>query len=113
MEELWPDGYEAQYRRSQANAEWLAAEARARGADVVSPVLPIVSLDLPSDIVADLTDRGWRLSRTAADEARVVCMPHVTRPMLEAFLADLDDLAGPTRATVEAASTEPPTRRPC
>jgi tyrosine decarboxylase/aspartate 1-decarboxylase len=94
MEELWPGGYEAQYRRSQANAEWLAAEARARGVDVVSPVLPIVSIDLPSDLVADLRDRGWRLSRTAADEARVVCMPHVTRPMLEAFLADLDDLAG-------------------
>jgi len=91
MEELWPEGYEAQYRRSQTNADWLTAEVRARGLDVVSPVLPIVTIDLPYDIIADLRDRGWRLSRTEADEARVVCMPHVTRPMLQEFLVDLDE----------------------
>jgi tyrosine decarboxylase/aspartate 1-decarboxylase len=92
MEELWPAGYEAQYRRSQTNADWLTAEVRARGFDVVSPILPIVAIDLPPDLIADLRDRGWRLSRTEADEARVVCMPHVTRPMLEEFLVDLDEL---------------------
>jgi tyrosine decarboxylase/aspartate 1-decarboxylase len=92
-EDLWPDGYEAQYRRSQSNADWLTAEVRARDFDVVSPVLPIVTMDLPHDRIADLRDRGWRLSRTEADEARVVCMPHVTRPMLQEFLADLDALA--------------------
>ena len=90
MEKLWPEGYETQYRRSQTNADWLAAELRSRGFEVVSPVLPIVTVDLPHDRIAALRDRGWRLSRTEADEARVVCMPHVTRPMLREFLADFD-----------------------
>ena len=35
-------------------------------------------------------DRDWRISRTSADELRVVCMPHVTREMLESFVADVD-----------------------
>ncbi|MFQ3320075.1 MAG: tyrosine decarboxylase/aspartate 1-decarboxylase [Natronomonas sp.] len=93
MEELWPDGYEAQYRRSQSNADWLAAEVESRGFDVVSPALPIVAMDLSYDLVTDLREQGWRLSRTEADEARAVCMPHVTRPMLQEFLTDLDRLA--------------------
>jgi tyrosine decarboxylase/aspartate 1-decarboxylase len=93
MEELWRDDYERQYRTSQTNADWLAAEVRSRGFDVVSPVLPIVAMDFPHDLVAALRERGWRISRTEADEARVVCMPHVTRPMLQEFLADLDRLA--------------------
>lgn len=92
MEALWPDGYEAQYRTSQSNADWLAAEVRSRGFDVVEPVLPIVTMDLPFDLVTDLRELGWRLSRTEASEARVVCMPHVTRPMLQRFLDDLDRL---------------------
>jgi tyrosine decarboxylase/aspartate 1-decarboxylase len=92
MEELWPEGYEAQYRRSQTNADWLAAEVRSRGFDVVSPVLPIVAMDFSRDLIADLRDRGWRISPTENGEARVVCMPHVTRPMLQEFLTDLDQL---------------------
>ena len=92
MEALWPAGYEAQYRTSQSNADWLAAEAAARDFDVVEPELPIVIIDLPHDLVTDLRDEGWRLSRTEAGEARVVCMPHVTRSILEAFLEDLDRL---------------------
>ena len=86
-------GYEAQYRMSQSNADWLAAEAAARDFDVVEPELPIVAIDLPHDLVTDLRDEGWRLSRTEAGEARVVCMPHVTREVLESFLTDLDRLA--------------------
>jgi tyrosine decarboxylase/aspartate 1-decarboxylase len=93
MEELWPEGYEAQYRRSQTNADWLAAEVRSRGFDVVSPVLPIVAMDFSRDRIAELRDHGWRISPTENGEARVVCMPHVTRPMLQEFLDDLDQLA--------------------
>ena len=93
MEKLWPDGYEAEYRRSQADADWLAAELRSRGYDVVEPVLPLVAADL-GEHVAALRERGWRLSPTEAGEARVVCMPHVTRAMLREFVADLDDLDG-------------------
>jgi tyrosine decarboxylase/aspartate 1-decarboxylase len=92
MKELWPEGYKAQYRRARSNADWLAAEIRERGFDVVEPALPIVTIDLPDELIADLRDRGWRLSRTGAGEARIVCMPHVTRPVLSEFLEALDRL---------------------
>jgi len=94
MEELWRDGYETQYRRTMTNAEWLAAELDARGFDVVDPVLPIVAADLPDRVIEELRAAGWRLSRTREGEARVVCMPHVTRSMLEELLSDVDRLAG-------------------
>jgi tyrosine decarboxylase/aspartate 1-decarboxylase len=93
MEALWPDGYYAQYRESQANAEWLAAELSSRGFGVVQPVLPIVAADLGADLTARLREEGWRLSKTERGEARVVMMPHVTRTMLESFVADIDRLA--------------------
>ena len=93
MDELWREGYGTQYRTAQSNADWLAAELRTRGYGVVEPVLPIVSVDLPDALIDDLREVGWRLSRTEAGEARVVCMPHVTRPMLDAFLADVDRLS--------------------
>lgn len=92
MDALWPDGYRDQYRVSQSNADWLAAELDDRDFDVVSPVLPIVAADLGETLVADLREAGWRLSKTEQDEARVVCMPHVTREMLGEFLEDLDEI---------------------
>jgi tyrosine decarboxylase/aspartate 1-decarboxylase len=90
MEELWPSGYQATYERQQANAEWLAAELADRGFDVVDPVLPLVAADIPTSLFECLRDDGWRISRTSAGELRIVLMPHVTREMLEQFLADLD-----------------------
>jgi len=93
LSELWPEGYREQYDRSQANADYLAAELSARGYDVVDPELPLVAADLPDDEFRALRDRGWRISRTASDALRVVCMPHVTREMLDAFLVDVDAVA--------------------
>jgi tyrosine decarboxylase/aspartate 1-decarboxylase len=90
LEELWPTGYRETYERSQANADYLAAELSARGYDVVEPELPLVAADLPDDEFRALRDRGWRISRTASNALRVVCMPHVTREMLDSFLADVD-----------------------
>jgi tyrosine decarboxylase/aspartate 1-decarboxylase len=90
LEELWPTGYRETYERSQANADYLAAELSARGYDVVEPELPLVAADLPDDEFQALRDRGWRISRTASNALRVVCMPHVTRKMLDSFLADVD-----------------------
>jgi len=90
MEELWPEGYEAAYGRADANARWLAHALEDRDYDVVSPTLPLVAADIPHRAFEALRDRGWRISRTGADELRVVCMPHVTRPMLHSFVADLD-----------------------
>jgi tyrosine decarboxylase/aspartate 1-decarboxylase len=90
MEELWRDGYREQYETSRANARWLADELGARDIDHVEPDLPIVAIDLAHGAIDELRDRGWRVSRTEAGEARVVMMPHVTRSMLEEFLGDVD-----------------------
>ena len=89
-EALWPDGYREEYERARANAEWLAEKCAARGFDVVEPELPIVAADVPEASFDALREAGWRISRTGAGELRVVCMPHVTRGVLERFLADLD-----------------------
>lgn len=89
IEELWPDGYERQYERAQANAGWLATELETLGYEVVEPTLPLVAATVPPATFEALRERGWRISRTGSGELRVVCMPHVTRSMLEAFLEDL------------------------
>jgi tyrosine decarboxylase/aspartate 1-decarboxylase len=93
LDALWPEGYRKQYERSQANADYLASELASRGYHVVDPELPLVAADLPDDEFDALRDRGWRISRTASEALRVVCMPHVTREMLDEFLADVDALA--------------------
>ncbi len=93
MEALWPDGYAREFERAAADAEWLAAELADRGHEVVPSTLPLVAVDLPDRTFEALRERGWRLSRTAAGEARIVVMPHVTREALSAFLSELDRLA--------------------
>ncbi len=35
---------------------------------------------------------GWRVSRTRAGHMRIVCMPHVTRDVIEKFLEDMSDI---------------------
>ncbi|WP_292492123.1 tyrosine decarboxylase MfnA [Methanoculleus sp. 10] len=35
---------------------------------------------------------GWRVSTTRAGHIRIVCMPHVTRDVIEAFLGDMSDV---------------------
>ena len=85
MDALWSEGYREQYERSQANAEWVADAFESRGYDVVDPVLPLVAIDVPRETVEALQERGWRISPTASGELRIVCMPHVTRSMLEAL----------------------------
>lgn len=92
MDELWPDGYRTQFEVSMSDAAWLADQLADRGFDVVEPTLPLVAVDVPASLFTALRDRGWRISRTATDELRVVCMPHVTREQLSAFVADVDAL---------------------
>jgi tyrosine decarboxylase/aspartate 1-decarboxylase len=90
MEALWPDGYREAAERATANAAWLADALAARGYDAVEPTLPLVAAALPESEFDALREAGWKVSRTAAGELRVVCMPHVTRDALRAFVADLD-----------------------
>ncbi|WP_410765364.1 tyrosine decarboxylase MfnA [Haloferax sp. DFSO60] len=92
MRELWPTGYREVYETQQANAEWLYEQLTARGYDAVEPELPLVAAELPESEFESLRDLGWRISRTASGELRIVCMPHVTRESLRAFLSDLDSL---------------------
>ena len=40
----------------------------------------------------DRVPPGWRVSRTRAGHMRIVCMPHVTRDVIEAFLGDMSDM---------------------
>ncbi|WP_101295712.1 tyrosine decarboxylase MfnA [Halegenticoccus soli] len=93
LEALWPDGYRRQFEASMADARRLADALRARGFEVVSPELPLVAAGLSEPLFEALREVGWRISRTARGETRVVCMPHVTRETLDAFLADVDALA--------------------
>ena len=90
MDALWPDGYREAAERAADNADWLAGELAARGYDVVEPELPLVAAAVPDATFSALRDAGWKVSRTATGELRVVCMPHVTRSALRAFLDDLD-----------------------
>ncbi|AGB15737.1 tyrosine decarboxylase MnfA [Halovivax ruber XH-70] len=103
MEELWPEGYAAQADRSQANADWLATQLAELGYDVVRPTLPLVAADVPTPTFEALRADGWRISRTGTGELRVVCMPHVSRSMLESFV---DDLAAIDECTPTAATTD-------
>jgi tyrosine decarboxylase/aspartate 1-decarboxylase len=105
MEELWPAGYRSTYEPQQANAEWLAAQLEDRGLDVVEPVLPLVASAVPTLLFDALREEGWRISRTSTGELRVVLMPHVTREMLEAFLADLDRLRTGAKCTTDSLAT--------
>ena len=90
IEEQWPEGYRENYERSQANAAWLADALAERGFDVVDPVLPLVAADMSTSLFEALRDDGWRIARTGAGELRIVCMPHVTREMLESFVEAVD-----------------------
>jgi tyrosine decarboxylase/aspartate 1-decarboxylase len=92
LEELWPEGYGTQYETSMADAEWLAAELDTRGFDVVAPELPLVAAEIPEPLFEALRAEDWRISRTSTGELRVVCMPHVTRETLAAFVEDVDRL---------------------
>ena len=89
LDALWPEGYRETYEHQQALAEWLAGELEDLGFDVVEPSLPLVAADVGATLFDSLREEGWRVSRTRAGELRIVCMPHVTREMLESFLADV------------------------
>ncbi|MFB6152811.1 MAG: tyrosine decarboxylase MfnA [Halodesulfurarchaeum sp.] len=91
LRECWPETYRDTYDEVKANAEWLARELETRGIDALSPTLPIVTAEIPDGLFEALRSAGWRIARTSTGELRIVCMPHVTRSVLESFLEDLDD----------------------
>lgn len=92
LDALWPDGYRDQAERGQANADWLADVLEDQGYSVVEPELPLVAAEIPEETFEALRGMDWRISRTGNGALRVVCMPHVTRETLRAFVDDLDRL---------------------
>lgn len=93
IESLWPAGYRDAADRAQRNADWLAGALREREYDVIEPELPLVAAAIGDAQFNALRQEGWKISRTAAGELRIVCMPHVTRETLRAFVRDLDRVA--------------------
>ena len=59
-------------------------------------VLGIPAVTLPDVNVAtfdcDRVPEGWRISRTRRGHLRVVCMPHVSRSVVESFLSSMGEL---------------------
>jgi len=90
LDALWPAGYREEFDRAMGNAEWLADAFAIRGHGVVEPELPLVAADVSRSMVDRLRERGWRLATTRRGEARIVCMPHVTRSTLRSFVAEFD-----------------------
>ncbi|MDZ7849271.1 MAG: tyrosine decarboxylase MfnA [Halodesulfurarchaeum sp.] len=89
---LWPSGYRAAFERTMELAAWIASELESRGYDVAEPTLPLVSWQPDSGQYDALRAAGWKIARTRGGAIRLVVMPHVTRSMLESFLADLERL---------------------
>ncbi|WP_418282357.1 tyrosine decarboxylase MfnA [Halorubrum sp. DTA98] len=92
MDALWPDGYRGAAKRAAGNAAWLAGALDDRGYDVVDPELPIVAAAVPDEEFTALREAGWKIARTGRGDLRVVCMPHVTRSGLTAFVEELDGI---------------------
>jgi tyrosine decarboxylase/aspartate 1-decarboxylase len=96
--ELWPDGYRRQHRRARANAEWLADRLRERGYRVDDPGVGVLAATVDAETFESLREAGWRVASTADGDLRVVFGPHVTRDVLESFVADLDRVGTPASA---------------
>ncbi len=90
MKELWRAGYHQQYHTQMSNATFLAEQLTNRGIEVATPTLPLVTAAVQSATIEALQAKGWRLARTTSGDLRIVCMPHVSRASLEAFLDNLD-----------------------
>jgi len=91
-------GYAAVVKTAMDTTAWLTAALRSvPGARPVFDPAPlnVVGVATPGRetgaVVAELRRRGWALSQWEGF-FRIVVMPHVTQPVLEAFLADLKEV---------------------
>lgn len=90
LQTLWPAGYRAAFERTMDLTSWATAELEAREFSVAQPTLPLVTWDAEAGLFEALRDAGWKIARTRTGAIRLVIMPHVTKPMLESFLTDVD-----------------------
>lgn len=93
MRHLGKEGYRRIVSECMANTWLLYDRLKAIGLEpVIRPVLNIVTFKVPDAqrVRKLLCDMNWYVSTTSRPEAlRMVVMPHVTREVIEAFVADL------------------------
>jgi len=77
------------------NTKHLVGELERIGLAVpIEPIMNIcgILVDNPSRVRDELEKRNWKVSLSRhPDCLRVVVMPHVTKPVIDAFVRDLED----------------------
>ena len=95
LQHLGQAGYTEAALRCLDNARHLARLLREAGLPpVMEPVLPVVAVPVarPEAVRAALQERGWFVALAPRTRGiKVVCMPHVTREGLDAFVPALRD----------------------
>ena len=87
LEYLGMDGMRAVVAGCMENTRRLIEGMEALGFPrAVSPDVNVATFS------CDRTPPGWRVSRTRSGHMRTVCMPHVTRDVIERFLVDMGDI---------------------
>lgn len=97
---LGRQGFASNAARVLGDAAWLADQLTLRGLELVAkPELNVVTFRAPKhagsaeDLAAGLEKSGFRVNVVPRfDAIRIVVMPHVQRPSLEALLAALDKI---------------------
>jgi len=97
MRHLGMDGYRQIVSTCMDNTMLLRDSLVDMGLELaLEPVMNIVTVKLPDaqSTRKKLCDMGWYVSTTSRPEAlRIVVMPHVTRGVIDAFLADLKKIS--------------------
>jgi tyrosine decarboxylase / aspartate 1-decarboxylase len=87
LEYLGREGMEAIVEGCMANTRRLIAGMEVLGIPVVT--MPDVNV---AAFACDRVPEGWRISRTRRGHLRLVCMPHVSRSVIESFLSAMGEL---------------------
>ncbi len=87
-------GYRANAERAMSVARHAAKRFRAIGvAPLIPPVLPLLTLPVadPVAVRAALAEEGWLVNLAPLTKGiKIVCMPHVTRESIDAFVPVLE-----------------------
>ncbi len=95
MRALGREGYRKNVEKCMENTKYLVSELERIGLAVpIEPIMNIcgILVDDPSRVRDELEKRNWKVSLSRhPDCLRVVVMPHVTKPVIDAFVRDLKD----------------------
>lgn len=88
LEYLGREGMRAIVRGCMENTQRLIDGMETLGYPVaIRPAVNVATFSCPA------APDGWRVSRTRKGHMRIVCMPHVHRDVIEAFLRDIGELS--------------------